>query len=141
MKLVVDSNILIASLLKDGITRSLLMEAPIEFVSPEHMLAEIRKYRPVISKRAGLSEAEFDLLLALVTERISIVESETYRGRFPDAQRMIGKLDPGDVPFLALALKLDCGIWTYNAKHFEGTGVHIWTTGEVAAWTRSASAA
>ena len=141
MKLVVDSNILIASLLKDGITQSLLMEAPIEFLSPEHMLAEIHKHRPAISKRAGLSHAEFDLLLALITERISVVEAESYAESLADAHRQIGDRDPGDVPFLALALASRCGLWTYNEKHFEGATVRVWSTADVAGWVRSASAA
>ena len=141
MKLVVDSNILIASLLKDGITRNLLMDAPIEFLSPEHMLEEIRKHRSTIAKRAGLSEPEFDLLFALIAERISVVGSVGYEAKLVEAHRQIGDRDPGDVPFLALALASDCGIWTYNEKHFEGAKARIWDTASVAGWVRSASAA
>ena len=141
MKLAVDSNIVIAGLLKDGITRSLLMEAPIELVSPEHMLAELRKHRPVIARRAGLSEAEFDLLFALITERVSVVEADVYASRLGGARDLMDERDPGDVPFLALALASACGIWTYNEKHFQGLGPRVWSTAEVAAWARHASAA
>ncbi len=141
MRLVVDSNIVIASLLRDGITRSLLMEAPMGFLAPEHMLGEIRKHRAAIAKRAHLSVAEFDLLFALVTEQLAIVAAESYSAQIQDAQQRIGELDPGDIPFLALALRSDCGIWTYNAKHFEGGGIRVWSTSDVAAWVRSASAA
>jgi predicted nucleic acid-binding protein len=141
MKLVVDSNILIASLLKDGITRSLLMEAAIEFLSPEHMLAEIRKHRPTIAKRAGLSQAEFDLLYALISERISVVEADSYKDCMAAANQQIGHRDSGDAPFLALALAAGCGLWTYNEKHFEGAAATIWSTADVAGWVRAASAA
>jgi predicted nucleic acid-binding protein len=141
MKLVVDSNILIAGLLRDGITRGLLMEAPIEFVSPDHVFAEIRKHQSVIAKRANLSAAEFGLLLALMTERLTVVPAEDYASFLANARQRIGHLDLGDVPFLALALKLDCGIWTHNERDFEGAGVKLWKTSDVAAWTRSPSAA
>ena len=140
MKLVVDSNIVIAAMLKQGITRELLMEAPIEFVSPEHMLGELRSHRALIAKRAGLSAAEFDLLFALVSEKISVVDSDTYKSTMAQASDLIGKHDLGDVPFLALALASKCGIWSYNEKHFEGAGVRLWGTADVAAWTRSSSA-
>ncbi len=141
MKLVVDSNIIIASLLKEGITRSLLMEAPIELVSPEWMVSEIRRHQKTIARRAGLSTQEFELLLALVTDRVSVVASIDYESKIPEAKDLIGDQDLGDVPFLALALTHECGIWTYNQKHFEGSGVQLWATSDVAAWTRSASAA
>lgn len=35
--------------------------------------------------------------------------------------------DPNDAPTVALALALDCGIWT-NDNDFFGCGVPVWTT-------------
>jgi predicted nucleic acid-binding protein len=35
--------------------------------------------------------------------------------------------DPGDAPTLALALTLDCGIWTSDHDFF-GCGMPVWST-------------
>lgn len=144
MRLVVDSNIVFAGLLRDGITRRLLVHPPVELVAPEWMLSEIRKYREEIAGRARLSADEVDLLLGLLTAAIDVVPRGGYAARMEDAERMedadrrIGARDPGDVPFLALALALGCdGIWTQNVSHFEGAGVEIWTTERLVEWARA----
>ncbi len=40
---------------------------------------------------------------------------------------MIDKIDPDDIHLLALALKLNCPIWS-NDKDFEGLGVEVYST-------------
>lgn len=140
MRLVVDSNIVIAGLLRDGLTRGLLIEAHVDLASPEWMLAEIARHRDAVAARAGLSGEEFDLLFALLTERIEIVPASSYAACLKEATALIGARDAGDVPFLALALAHDCdGIWTQNPRHFADAGVEVWGTSEVAAWVKSGS--
>lgn len=138
MRLVVDSNVVFAGLLRDGASRSLLIDPPMDLMSPEWMLAEIRRYRDEIASRAGLPGEELDLLLALLTEGIEVVPREAYETRMKEAQARIGARDSGDVPFVALALARPCdGIWTHNTSDFEGAGLDLWTTQQVVAWARS----
>lgn len=132
MRLVVDSNVVFASLLRDGTTRSLVFDPSLSLVAPEAMLSEILRHREEIVRRSHLTGHEFDLLLRLVTADIEIVPRSGFVHRLPDARRAIGDRDPGDVPFLAVALAVPCdGIWTHNVEHFEGAGVEIWTTAKV----------
>ena len=66
MKLVVDSNIIIAALIKDGTTRSILLDDFFEFVTPDHTIDDIEKYKKEIEKKAKLTDDKFELLLALI---------------------------------------------------------------------------
>jgi len=37
-----------------------------------------------------------------------------------DAERLLGPIDAFDIPYLALALELDCMLWTGDRKVFKG---------------------
>ena len=96
-------------------------------------LKEIRKYEQEIINRAGFTKAEFEILFNLITDGIQIVEKEKYFHKIKEADKLIGNIDQGDVPFLALALSIpNDGIWTENVKHFKQKHVKIWTTKELA---------
>lgn len=137
MRLVVDTNILFAGILRDGTTRGLLIDSPLELLAPERTLAEIRRNAETIVARSDLSLDGVTLLLALLTEDIEIVPRAAFEDEIPEARGRIGDKDPGDVPFLALALAQPCeGIWTQNARHFEGGGVDVWTTKRVVEWVQ-----
>lgn len=132
MRLVVDSNIVFAGLLRAGTTRDLLVNPPMGLMSPEWMLAEIGRYADEIARRSQLSVGEVELLLALLMESIEVVSHDEYEDEIKEALRRVGTRDPGDVPFVALALARPCdGIWTQNERDFAEAGVPIWTTAKV----------
>lgn len=132
MILVVDSNIVFSALLRDGTIRGLLIDCAFTLYAPENMVNELRKYREEICRRAGYSHEEFEVLLSLVTESIIIIEKERYAEQLAEADKLIGRVDRGDVPFLALALSIPCGVWTENEKHFRTQNkVKVWNTQEI----------
>lgn len=132
MRLVVDTNILFAGLLRDGTTRRVLIDPPLSLLAPEHALAEIRKHAETIATRSELSIDGVEILLALLTENVAIHPRDQFDHEVPRARKQIGHQDPGDIPFLALALAQPCeGIWTHNEQDFEGASVDIWTTRRV----------
>lgn len=55
-----------------------------------------------------------------------IFEEQEYAKFLPEALRRIPR-DPSDAPTVALALALDCGIWTADNDFF-GCGVAVWAT-------------
>jgi len=55
MKLVIDTNIIISALIKNGISRRIIVSPLINFVTPEYTLQEISKYEKLICKKAKLS--------------------------------------------------------------------------------------
>lgn len=140
MILIIDSNVVFAALLKDSATRGLLIDSPFTFYAPETMLKEIRKYEGEICRRAGFKKTEFEILFSLITDNIEIVEKQKYEKYLKDADKLIGAVDKGDVPFLALALSMpNGGIWTQNAKHFERQKkIRIWATTDILRHLRDA---
>ena len=70
MKVVLDTNILISALIRDSITRKLIIETNEELVYPESGIKEIKKNKDLIIKKSGLNEKEFDSIFNLLLEYI-----------------------------------------------------------------------
>ncbi len=113
MKFVIDSNRVIAALVKESTTRKILMNNAFEFLAPEFIMTEIEKYKKMIIQKASISEDEFDILLSLVFERIKIISKEEYEGFAEKLKNEIN--DFKDIAYVAvcLAQKSD-GIWTHD---------------------------
>jgi predicted nucleic acid-binding protein len=137
MRLVLDTNVLIASLIKDSVTRAILLLPDFEYLLPEFSLEEISRHRPKITRLSGLPSEELDLLLSILLESVSIVPSERIVPHLAAAEKLIGASDPDDVPFVALALaEENDGIWS-NDRAFEGLpGIRVWKTTELKAYLR-----
>jgi len=117
MKLVIDTNSIIAALIKDGLSRRIIVSPAIRLITPEYTLQEISKYENLICKKAKLTHEEFDLLFNLIFEHITIIPKAEYEESFDSAKTLIDDID--DVPFIALCLatKAD-GIWS-DDTHFK----------------------
>jgi len=117
MKLVIDTNRIIASLIKKSLSRRIIVTPAFQFITPDHTLQELSKYENLIRKKAKLTHEEFALLFTLIFEHITIVPKEEYK-EFLDTAKTLIK-DINDVPFVALCLaaKAD-GIWS-DDTHFQ----------------------
>ena len=133
MILIIDTNILFAALLKESTTRRFLIDSPFMLYAPETLVTEIHKYEDEIVRRSGLSKKDFEQLFALITENIVIRKQESYQDKMDEAEQLIGHLDKGDVPFIALALSIrNDGIWTENVNHFKQQNkIRVWTTRDI----------
>ncbi len=129
MRLVVDTNILLSALIKDSLTREILLHPRFEFYAPEHVFYEIEQQKDELLKRSGISEDEFYVVLSTVSTNIITISKTEFASYIPKAQKIIGNIDPDDVPFVALALSFENdGIWT-NDKHFlKQKAVKVWQT-------------
>ena len=58
MKIVVDTNRLIAALIKDGASRKILRNPTHEFFTPAFAFEEIWEHKDEIARKAGLNEQE-----------------------------------------------------------------------------------
>lgn len=129
MKLVIDTNRLIAALLKESASRSILTSPSFEFYTPFELLAEVEKYKNYLLEKTGLDEDEFNDLQDELLENVFLVSRKVYDERIPHAIEVMHDVDVKDAPFLAigLALGLD-GIWS-DDKHFAKQGeLNVFTT-------------
>lgn len=132
MRLVVDTSILISALLKDSVTREILLFSTIEFLIPEYAFEEFEKHKDNISKRSGLNIEEIDILMTLLMENITIVPFLKLKPYMDKAYKIMSDVDHCDVPFIALALAVkNDGIWS-NDRHFENLkDIKVWKTIDV----------
>lgn len=119
MKFIIDTNVLISSLLKDSTTRELLLNESFEFYLPEIVMSEVKKYFPHISQKSGKSEEELKKLLNVLLENLNLVPIDEYEDQMDEALKIMSTIDEKDSQFIALALSIkNDGIWS-NDKHFD----------------------
>lgn len=112
-RLVVDANQLYSALLRDGRTRHQMMTTPATLFAPLFLRTEIERRKPGIVQRSGGTQQEIDQVLSVLYRRIAWVSDETIRPHLPKAKKLLGTVDPKDVPYLACAFAVDAdAIWS-----------------------------
>src|SRR3989344_676717 len=136
MKVVADSNRIIASLLKSGTTREILFNGNFDFVAPEFIKEEISKYKLDLIKKAKITAEEFDVLLSLFFERIKLIPKNEYRRYTEELKSKIS--DTKDIPYIAccLAAKAE-GIWSHDPHFLKQDKAKIFTNKDLLDMSRS----
>ena len=105
LNIVIDTNVIVASLIRKGIVRELLVGHRGVFMTPESCADEVWGRRGAWNRR-GVPEAEIAEALSWLTENIvAVMPRSVYRDREGEAAALIA--DPDDVPVVALALRFD----------------------------------
>lgn len=119
MIIIIDTNVLISALIRDSVTREIIMYSGLGFYYPEISLHELRKHRKLILKKSGLSEEEYESILGKLFEYVLLIPTEEIEKKLGEAKSVMLHIDPDDVVFIAAALAYsDSIIWTDDA-HFE----------------------
>ena len=126
---VVDTNIIISSLLKEaGYTRRtlILLSELYPTYTPRIALEEIKRHAQTLTKKKGRPWEELKALLEIVIADVEVVDPEMYNRYMEEAQDLVS--DPGDADFAALALKLreqygNILILTWNKKDYDQKGL------------------
>lgn len=138
MKIVVDSNVLFTFFWSDSIFREFSKIKDIEFLSPEYSLEEINKYSKEIRKKARISSKEFKKALNDLAQVVNFVSLEQYSDFFKKAKDLAKDLSTDqeyeflyDIDFYALALKLNCPIWSNDLLFKKQQKVIVLNTKEI----------
>ena len=97
MKFIIDTNIVISSLIRDSTTRELLLNEKFNYYLPEIVFSEVHKYKSYISKKAELTEDDIDKLLKTILENIYQVPFNEYEEYIDEAMKIIGHIDEKDI--------------------------------------------
>ncbi len=133
MLLVTDANVVFAALITGGgtfrvfVTNRLLRN--FRFIAPEYLFIEIHEYSDEIMEKAKLRQEELEVVLNFLEEQIEIIPFEEFAEKYNEAKNI--SPDPDDVPYFALALKLNCPIWSNDRKLKEQNAVRVYTTQEI----------
>ncbi|MEK6857306.1 MAG: PIN domain-containing protein [Nanoarchaeota archaeon] len=119
MKILIDTNIIIAALIKNNKAREVILSGKFEFVSPEFVLEEVNKYKKYICDKAKISSEVLDLVVNIIFEKITLVPKEEY-DEFIEESREIMERDVKDIPYVACYFAMNCNyLWT-NDLDFTG---------------------
>lgn len=120
MKLVIDTNRIMAGLLKDSTSRKIILHDSFSFYAPDYIETELNKHQSYLVKKAKIPKDEFDLLMQILLDTIELVPFEDFECEYDRAMRIMEPVDENDAPFLAVGLALGIeGIWTED-RHFHG---------------------
>ena len=128
-RLVIDANILIRACL--GVrARALIADfaSEVDFYVAEANAAEASGYIGELASHRGLDPQICQEALLSLMEVVQMVDTPLIEAAQDEALKRIR--DPADWPALALAMQLECAIWTEDQDFF-GTGVATWTTATV----------
>ena len=128
MNIVIDTNIFISALIKDGMTRNLIISSKDSLLIPEFEFDEIEKHKKEILEKSKLSESELNNLFSNLLKYVAVIETEKiirYRG---EAFEIIGKIDKDDVIFIATALACNGMIWSEDSDFQKQNKIKILTT-------------
>ena len=131
MNLIVDTNIIISALLKNGISRKLIVDAPFNLLLPEYALKEIKKYEKYILKKSKISKEELNFLIRTLLKYFKIVPINFPREIINYSKKIMDCIDKKDSIFIATALFYNSNLWS-DDKHFQMQKVvKIFTTKEI----------
>lgn len=117
LKLVVNTNRLIAALIRESTSRQILYHMDADFIGVQASMKEIEKYKGEILEKAKINEEEFQRILERICSRIIFLNEELVKLHVPEANEIMGQIDVGDVVFIAAALATSADVWS-DDNHF-----------------------
>jgi len=129
MDLVLDANILFAILIKEGKNEDLVFNDNLHIFVPEFIFNEFEKYKELLLGKTDRTKEEFDKLLDILRKRIKTISNEETEKYLNKAQEI--SPDKNDADYFALALNLNCAIWSNDKKLKEQNVVEIYSTKEL----------
>ncbi len=129
MDVVIDANILFAILIRHGNTEDLLFNEDLHVFAPEFLFDEFVKYRDYILKKTDKSKEEFEQFFTIIKKKITTIPNEDTEKYLEHAKNI--SPDIKDADYFALALKLNCHIWSNDKKLKDQKVVKIFSTEEL----------
>jgi predicted nucleic acid-binding protein len=129
--IVLDTNVFISALIKEGITREIITTLKVNFLFPEFEFEEIHNHKEEIIKKSKISEKEFYILILRLLNYVRVIPTEIILPYRKQASKIIGHIDKDDVIFIATALAFNCPIWTDDVHFKKQRKIKILTTPEI----------
>mgnify|MGYP003993487705 FL=1 len=131
MELIIDTNIFISALIKNGPTRKVIFNSPITCFLPEYALIEIKNHEKELLKKAKLSQEGFISLIKKLLRNVQIIQIKDVNPYLMMAKKIMEKIDIDDAVFIAASFSLNLPIWS-DDKHFQTQNqVRVYTTKDI----------
>ncbi len=132
MKLIVNTNRVIAALVRDSLSRKILFHSDAEFLGIRFSDEEVGRHKAVLLEKARINEEEFGRLLAKINSQIVFLDDELILLHMDEAVRIMSDIDPDDAPFIAAALATGADIWSDDTHFFRQKKIRVWKTSDLA---------
>ncbi len=129
MKVVIDTNVIMAMLINPGKPIDLFFKEELEIFAPKLLLQELENNKDVIILKSDLDESEIEDLLDVLRKKIKFVSEKDFIEHIYFAEKICP--DSKDIIYFALALHLKCAIWTNEKKLAEQQHIKIYSTHEL----------
>lgn len=123
--MIIDTNIIISALIKDSITRKIIIESGLNLFYPELSLLEIKKHEDYIIKKSNYSKNEFNQILNKLLEYIKLIPTEIIQINLKESKEIMKDIDINDSIFIAAALSLNCDIWSDDSDFDKQTKIKV----------------
>jgi len=132
MKIIIDSNVLFSALIKDSITRKIILDYDSLFLFPSYIFEEMEKHKKELFLKSGMDEDEFYNLLELILKKVLVIPNEMFVPYRKEALSIVKDIDPDDVIFVACALAYSSSIiWSDDKKLKNQNKVNVLSTKEI----------
>lgn len=126
MRLVIDANEIFSFFNRKSKAREIALIPQLSLYAPKFALNELQKYEHEIMKKFSIDNRQFSLIKTLLEEIILFVEKENYAEFFKEAEKICP--DKNDIDYFALALRLNCPIWSEDKKLKEQNKIEVFST-------------
>lgn len=129
MELVIDANIVISALIANGITQDIIFAENNKLYAPEYLQEEIREHEEEILEKTGFTKKDLDLALSILFSKIKIIPATEFSKHIKKAKEICP--DPDDTEYFALALQLNCALWSNDKKLKNQQDIRVINTTEL----------
>ena len=116
MRIIVDANIVFSAILNtNSKIADILMNSKgvFDFLAPDYLQIELRKYHSKISKISNLTISEIENVESKITKPIVFMSGiHIPENKWISAENMVINIDPKDTPYIAFSLFYKCKIWS-----------------------------
>ncbi len=129
MQIITDANVLMSMLIRPGKPIDILFDSRLSLYAPQLLFEELENNKEEIIRKSILTPEEFSWLYAILKHNLKIVPEKEFL-RFREKADEICP-DPKDVVYFALALYLNCPIWSNEKKLRTQDKIQVYATHEL----------
>ncbi len=132
MDLVIDANRLFSLVIGKKLhsaTMDIFFSDNADFFAPFRMLAELENNREEIRAKSGFSHEDFDNFISLLKLKVKFLPLEEFMDKVTEAK--VISPHSKDIEYFALALKLNCAIWSDEKAFKKQSKVKVLNTSEL----------
>ncbi len=131
MRLVVDSNILFAALIRDSTVRHLFFHLKAELYLLQVNFEEVNAHKEELILKSKSGDETFRILFDALSSRCRILNDEMLFDKMDEAEKIMRSIDIDDSPFIAAALEIGADIWSDDAHFKKQDKITVYTTKEL----------